>query len=140
MRQTPTLGEVMTVASHTIATDDSISVAKNSMAKHGIKHLPVVTDGHFVGLVTDRDIKLAQAVAADKTFHDTAKVRDVLIPNPYTAPRATALDQVLMTMVDRGIGSVIVVEDGRLLGIFTRSDACRLLRELLRSHTDSRAS
>ena len=140
MRQIPTLGEVMTVASHTIGLDDSIRVAKSNMAKHGIKHLPVITDGHFTGVVTDRDIKLAQAVSLDKNFHNTAKVRDALTPDPYAVPRSTPLDQALTTMVDRGIGSVIVVEDGKPLGIFTRTDACRFLKKLLRSHADSQVS
>jgi CBS domain-containing protein len=34
-------------------------------------------------------------------------------------------------MVDKHIGSALIVEDGKLLGIFTAMDACRVLAESL---------
>jgi len=43
------------------------------------------------------------------------------------------LDHVLMEMADRHIGSVLVVREKRLAGIFTVTDACRRFGEFLRA-------
>ena len=43
------------------------------------------------------------------------------------------LDVVLRRMVQANVESALVVKEGRLVGIFTRTDACRCFGELLRS-------
>ena len=43
----------------------------------------------------------------------------------------TRLDQVVIEMAKRRVGSALVVRDGRLAGILTATDVCRLYGELL---------
>ena len=126
-----TVGEEMTDSVQAINSATSIATIKGLMAEFATNHLPVVDDGHIVGLVTDRDLKLAQAVSSDPNFHNSATARDVLVA-PYVTAPDTPLDDVLTVMLQRRIGSAIVVEHGVLLGIFTRSDACRVLVRILR--------
>jgi len=122
----------MTSAPVSITVDDSVRHAKSLMAELQIKHLPVLdAENSVVGIVTDRDIKMHQAVSRDPTFHETAVVASVLRANPYSVPPDTPPGKVLRHMVDNHFGSALVVEDGKLVGIFTSMDACRVLAEYL---------
>ena len=126
------ISEIMISAPISIAPGESVRVAKRRMAEHSIRHLPVVDEnGTLIGILTDRDIKLRQAVSDDPAFHDTASAGAVAVADPYTVAPDTPAGKVLRVMVDRHIGSALVVEDGMLLGIFTSMDACRVLADYI---------
>ena len=52
-------------------------------------------------------------------------VRQVMEPNPITVPPGCPIGEVLDLMNAERIGSVLVADDGRLLGIFTERDLLR---------------
>jgi len=124
------ISDIMTSAPISIAPGEPVRVAKRRMAEHSIKHLPVVDEnGILLGILTDRDLKMRQAVSDDPAFHDTVTAGTVAVTDPYTVAPDTPAGKVLRVMVDQHIGSALVVEDGMLLGIFTSMDACRVLAE-----------
>lgn len=126
------ISDIMTSLPTSVTVNDSVRNAKRVMAELQIRHLPVVdAENSLVGIVTDRDIKMHQAISGDPTFHETAVVASVLKANPYAVPPATPARDVVRYMVDNHIGSALIVEDGKLLGIFTAMDACRVLAECL---------
>lgn len=126
------ISEIMTRNPITVTTDDLVRNAKRVMAEHAIKHLPVVgEDGSVLGIVTDRDIKLQQAISEDPGFHTTAPVLAVALKDPYCVAPDTPARQVVRYLADNRIGSALIVDDGMLIGIFTSTDACRVLAELL---------
>ena len=49
--------------------------------------------------------------------------------------RDTPLDQVVTEMAERRIGSALITHHDKLVGIFTVTDACRVLAEILRSQS-----
>jgi len=125
MHSATPIAELMTGAPYCIDANDTVQNAKNMMARHAIRHLPVLDEGDLVGIVSDRDVKLAQAVSADPDFHGSARIADVYRASPYTVSPGTPAHEVLATMAERGIGSALIAEEGRVLGIFTTIDACR---------------
>lgn len=134
MRHTPTIGEVMTIQPLNVSPQDKISVAKQLMMKHSIKHLPVVRDSRVIGVLTDRDIKLRQAVSHSEDFHASTLVESVYVSTPYMVASTTPLVDALSVMTNKSIGSAIVVDDNQqLLGIFTNMDACRVLLDVLQN-------
>ncbi|HQJ10214.1 MAG TPA: CBS domain-containing protein, partial [Deltaproteobacteria bacterium] len=64
----------------TIGKDEGIRDALAIMKKHSIRHLPVVEEGLFIGLVTSGDLK--QAILA--SMLERLKVGDIMIQNPFT--------------------------------------------------------
>jgi len=52
-------------------------------------------------------------------------VRQVMEPNPVVVPPSAPIQEVVTLMHDRRIGSVLVAEDARLVGIFTERDLLR---------------
>jgi CBS domain-containing protein len=59
------------------------------------------------------------------------RVRHLLLPDPYVVEMTTPLAAVAREMAVRHIGSAIVLRHGRLAGVFSTVDACRLLGEFL---------
>jgi len=114
----------------TIERTASLADAHRVMRQYQIRHLPVVEQGNLVGVVTQRDLHLLESVG--EPHAETSKVDEAMIEHPFIVTSDTALDEVLDIMADHKYGSVIVMGHAGVEGIFTATDACRVLADLLR--------
>ena len=64
-------------------------------------------------------------------------VSEAMSPDPYTVSPDTLLDDVVATMAAKKYGSAVVMQNHKVVGIFTTVDACRAFAELL--HTRLRS-
>jgi acetoin utilization protein AcuB len=116
----------------TIAPDAPLGAALTVMRAREIRHLPVVElDGRLVGILTDRDLRqavLARCHALREADRDL-QVQDVMTCGVVTVEPDAAVARAAALMYERRIGSVPVVEGGRLAGIVTERD---LLRAVIR--------
>jgi CBS domain-containing protein len=120
---------VMTVDPIVVEADYPIVVAERAMSDYGIRHLPVVEKGRFVGLVSQRDL----IGAAD---HDLL-VRDVMVDQcAVTRPDARACEaaRALLTLK---VGCLPVLADGKLIGIVTDTDFVRVAYAMLSAVSSS---
>jgi acetoin utilization protein AcuB len=127
----PIIQKYMTTLPHTIGSDQSIAKAASLMSEHKIRHLPVLRGGRLMGVLSDRDIKLIESfrdVDATKT-----KVEEAMTEQPYTVDPETPLDVVVRTMADKKFGSAVIMQNQKVVGIFTTVDACQALAELLQT-------
>ena len=131
MSKKPTIDEVMTVLPYTIEGEAPVEEAKKTMAQYGIRHLPVTVHGELYGMLSDRDLKLAQSVNTDADFALMTKVQDICQVEVYVVDRETPLQEVLEYMSDQHIGSALIEDAGILCGIFTATDACRAFAQYL---------
>lgn len=132
MDHIPALAVTMTPFPYAVDVGDSLRRARALMIEHRVRHLPVL-DGHtLVGVLTDRDLKRGLDPAVGLPSIDELFVRDVYTPEPYAVDSSTPLDAVLEHMVAHHLGSALVTKHGRLVGIFTATDACRAYCEHLR--------
>lgn len=113
----------------TVEVFDSIGLARRMMAKHRVNQLPVLDDGKLAGIVTDRDIRDAYptSMVIDRTkeidrFAESYTVEEVMTYNVLTVKPATPLLTAVKLLRRHRIGSLPVVEKGKLVGIITRSD------------------
>jgi acetoin utilization protein AcuB len=120
-----TIGEVMTPQPYTIGCDQTLETAHAMMRAHGIRHLPVLERGEIVGVLTQRDLYFLETIKGVDVATD--KVNDAMTQDSYTVSPETPLDEVASTMAERRLGCAVVVERGRVVGIFTATDALRLL-------------
>jgi acetoin utilization protein AcuB len=136
--QIPKTGELMTAAPKTIGEDMNIATAKQLMTHYNIRHLPVLQAGRLVGILSDRDIKVAESFRGPGEL----TVQEVMTPNPYIVDEDEPIDQVLMTMADRKLGSVLVchARSNNVVGIFTDTDALRFCGQLLQRASSHRAA
>lgn len=100
------------------------------MAGSGVRHLPVVGEGKIVGIISDRDLRLYSGLSDAEKYQVCAG--DIMSPDPLTVSTNTPLEEVAFLMSERKVGSVIVVEEDQLYGIFTATDALNALVEIIR--------
>ena len=114
----------------TIERTASLADAHRVMRQYQIRHLPVIEQGNLVGVVTQRDLNLFEAV--DETDVESSRVDEAMTVHPFIVTSDAALDEVLDIMADHKYSSVIVMGHAGVEGIFTAADACRVFAEMLR--------
>ena len=124
-----TVGKYMTPNPIAIEKKTKLEDAQRLMREHGIRHLPVVEEGRLVGILSDRDINLSRSLRA--VDHEVTEVGDAMTRNPVTYASTTPLRDVARLMAQFRCGSTLIVDSGRLVGIFTTVDALRALAELV---------
>ena len=129
MKSIPTVQKYMTYIPKSIGHDRPLKLAMDEMREHNIRHLPVLKGGKLVGILTDRDIKLV--LGFQDADPNEILVDEAYTPNPYQTTPQTPLDQVTAEMAEHKYGCALVVDNHKLVGIFTETDALTALSELL---------
>ena len=117
----------------TIHPEASFFEARSLIHDKGIRHLPVVDkENRLVGIVTESDIREAGpsdvAMLSVKELTGllgTIKVSELMIPREkvITITPDTLIEEAIQLMHDNKIGCLPVVDEGKLYGIFTETDA-----------------
>lgn len=137
MERMPRVSDWMSAVVHTIGHDIPASKARTIMLNHDIRHLPVLKEGKLVGLISDRDIRVAECIRGPSEL----AVGDIMVPDPFVVGPDAPIDDVLDHMLAHKFGSAVIQESsGKLVGIFTTIDAVRALKELLRRQCSGRAA
>ena len=92
-----------------------------------VRAVLVCDDGVLVGVVTRKTL-VREVVAAGRDPRAT-ELREIAEPPHFTLDAATPLDDAFRTLEDRDLERVPVTEDGRLVGILSRSVLQRRLAE-----------
>jgi CBS domain-containing protein len=110
------------------------------MHRARVRHLPVLRgDGTLIGVITDRDLRhhlfsppVYQAIGTSPidTLLEAARVSEIMSAPAVTVESSQDIVDAARVMLKDKIGSLPVVEDGRLVGIITETD---LLREICRA-------
>ncbi|WP_018936282.1 CBS domain-containing protein [Thioalkalivibrio sp. ALJ24] len=131
MSQNLAVEEFTTPDPVTASEEAGVEELRALMEQHGVRHVPVLRGNSVVGVVSERDVRIVLGLPVE----DIRQVRasDLMAADPLTVTAATPLDQVAHAMSESKVGSAIVNdEEGRLLGIFTASDALNALIEVVR--------
>jgi acetoin utilization protein AcuB len=114
--------EIMSSPVVTVDAEASLSSAYAVMRDRDIRHLPVVREGRLVGVVTDRDLRLATSALHPHPFSSDARVAEVMVADPVTTGPLEPVEEAARLMRARKIGSLPVVDGERLAGIVTGPD------------------
>jgi len=109
------------------------------MEEDRINQLAIVEDGRLVGIVTDRDLRDAFPSVLDVLRADASRNRKmlsspeevsvemVMSANPLTLGPDDSLVDAVRLLRREHIGALPIVEERRLVGMLTRSDALEAL-------------
>ena len=127
----PAVAKYMTASPHSIGQEQTLSAAHKVMRDHACRHLPVMHGGQLVGIVTERDLHLVESLK--DVDPEKVLVEDAMSTSVYSVPPEAPLDEVVSEMAARKYGSAVVMQNGKVVGIFTTVDACQALAELLQT-------
>ena len=134
MRHIPQIKSMMTPFPYFVEVNDPLRNARETMNTHDIRHLPVMENHKLVGIITEHQITVRLGADYGCPSVDKLRVKDVFMEKAYTVELTEPLDNVLLHMARSHIGSVIVMKQGRLAGLYTVTDACKHFGEFLRDH------
>ena len=125
----PTIQKYMTTLPYSIEAHENIVTAVDTMKKFNIRHLPVMRNGLLIGIISDRDVKLAESIQGLDL--NQLLISDVCTEKPYAVSPDAPLKEVVKTMALKHYGSALIVSNGKLVGIFTTVDVCRALADII---------
>jgi acetoin utilization protein AcuB len=124
----------MTEAPHAIGHDQTLKLAHERMQQWGIRHLAVLDGGVLVGVLSERDFALLQAISPKSV--EEATVEEAMSTEPYVVEPSASLESVTAHMVEHQSACAVVMDRHKVLGVFTPLDALGLLSSLLRETRD----
>ncbi len=105
---------------------DTLKIALQLFNTHHIRGAPVIEGDHLFGIVTMSDV--AKAVERDISM-DTP-ISTIMTPDVVIAPSSVQLFEVIRSFKERDIGRLIVMDEGRPVGILTQSDIIKVFPSL----------
>lgn len=106
--------------------DMTIAYAMKTLLQKRIHGAPVIENGELAGIVTLTDI----VTSIDRGLTVENLVREMMVKDVITIPADRRLYEVVRQFKERGIGRVIVLEEGKPVGILTHSDILRVFPAL----------
>lgn len=127
----PPISKYMSTSPHTIGADQTMAHAHAVMRKERIRHLPVLSAQKLVGIVSEGDLHMVE------TLHDVdpanVRVDEAMTQEVYVVTPDAPLDEVVQEMARHKYGSAIVVDNHKVVGVFTTVDACQAFADMLRA-------
>jgi acetoin utilization protein AcuB len=99
------------------------------MLEHRVRHLPVLSGGQIAGVLSERDLLLVESLPGVNPTE--VRVEEAMVQNVFTVGPDAPLAEVIEEMVARKLGSAVVMEGDRVVGMFTTIDALGALHRLL---------
>jgi len=109
------VGRWMSASPVTATPNEKLSSVRDRMHGGGFRAMPVLADGHLVGMITDRELHKFIGEL------DRAEVKDAMV-EPITVTPTTSTHEAARVLRERMIAALPVVEDGRLTGMISADD------------------
>jgi CBS domain-containing protein/nucleotide-binding universal stress UspA family protein len=123
-----TVRQLMRAPAIAISSTDTLARAQSLMREAGVHQLPVVDADALVAIVSRRDIE------PHASYLERTKVDAVMTHGPVTVTSTDPATRAANLLVEQNVNSLPVVDDGRLVGIISKTDLLRYMTELL-GHT-----
>ena len=128
--------EIMTSDPVVVDASAPLRSALRALRALDVRHLPVVDNGQLVGMLSDRDLRLADQPPIEDDEDENPldrPVAEIMSGDVISVAPEDELSALVDLMVEHKVGAVPVVEDhsGDVVGIVSYIDVLRAARELL---------
>lgn len=113
--------DIMSTNVHTLSLDITVEEAARLMRRYGHEGFPVVEEERLIGILTRSDV--------DRALHHgrgNVPIRSILYTGPVHVSPDASVDEVREVMLEHGLGQVPVVDQGRFVGLVTRTDLIKV--------------
>ncbi|SDK09535.1 CBS domain-containing protein [Natronincola ferrireducens] len=139
-----TAKDIMTKDVITIKEDNSIYDAIETLISLNINCLPVLNnEGILTGIVTETDLVYVDKKLNESSYYAYSKlhvpidsrnlnknsnrfkdltIKDVMTKKPRTVKEDTSLDKIIDIIINKGLKTIPVVKDSKVIGIITRKN------------------
>jgi acetoin utilization protein AcuB len=119
------VADLMTTNPVSVGPSATLQAAQEAMQLGRFRQLPVVDNGSVIGIVTDRDLRqyLGQL--------NHIRVDAVMSTNLFSVQPSTPVEQAAHMLVTNKVGSLPVLDNGKLVGIIAASDLLQALVAIL---------
>lgn len=143
-----TVAEIMTREPYTLGPEDSLTTARQLLAEHRIRHIPIVSaEGSLIGLVSQRDV----LAAGDSTLvnrkgpgsgENYVALSAIMNSPVQTTDESASLRGAALHLLKNKLGCLPVTRRGKLVGIITDTDfvsiAINLMEQLEAAEPEER--
>jgi acetoin utilization protein AcuB len=123
------ISDIMKTNVVSISSSTSLAEARRIMDAHNIRRLPVIDHMKLVGIVTKDDLdKMGPSQLTTFRVNELVymlnkiTVKDVMHTDVVTVPPETTMEEAVAIAQSRRIGSLVVSENDRVIGIATTND------------------
>jgi CBS domain-containing protein len=122
--------DLMSNALEVVSPETRLHDVLKIMNRAGYRHLPVVSGEKLVGIITDRDLRLAVnspvvqegADLERETVLDGVQVGECMTPDPQCVSSETPAREVADLLSLNKFGAMPVVDEGKLVGMISYID------------------
>ncbi|MGC9383751.1 MAG: CBS domain-containing protein, partial [Kosmotogaceae bacterium] len=115
-----TAEDIMSAPVRTVLNEMPVREASKIMENTGHSGLPVIKNNKVVGVITLKDVQKAM-----KHELKEKKVEEFMNTKLVTVKKSDSVNKALQKMVENDVGRVLVLDEGILSGIITRTDIMR---------------
>ncbi|MEM3833636.1 MAG: CBS domain-containing protein [Thermoprotei archaeon] len=131
------VNDIMTKNPITTTSNATVGEALSTMLKKGFRRLPVIEEGKLVGIFTGMGLLRYLKGSGIYTLVKSGNINDLLsikidalmVKNPITITPDKTTTEAAKIMIEKGVGSLPVIEDGILKGILTERDFLKMLAQ-----------
>ena len=120
------VSDLMSFPVFTLSSDNTMQKAANMLREKGYTGIPVVDDGKLVGILSRRDFKKLR-----KDSQMDAPIKAFMSVNVMSVGPDKSIMKAAKLIVKYDIGRLPVVQNGKVIGIITRSDVMLYFYDLL---------
>jgi CBS domain-containing protein len=124
------VNDLMSDTLEVVSPDAHLHDVLTTMNRAGYRHLPVVENDILVGIITDRDVRLAvnspvvdaKVALVRESVLDGVRVDECMTPDPQCVSSNTPLHEVADLLSLNKFGAMPVVDEGKLVGMISYID------------------
>jgi CBS domain-containing protein len=124
--------KIMTKAPQVIDANRSVGAVLSLFREHGVSHVPVMDEGKLVGIVSIQDVieqvfqprqrQTLGEIVGEKVPVLSIPAKGIMAKPVLTVQPEASLKEAEKTMHDHDVSCLVVLSDGRLVGIVTKLD------------------
>lgn len=121
-----------------VTSNQPIAEVEQLMRQHRIRRVPVMDEGRLVGIISREDLFRAMPSIFDPSISPEhleqagrLTAATIMTPSPITVDPATPLEEAALLMRTHKFGSLMVVQNGQVVGIITETNIFDAFLEIL---------
>ena len=113
----------------TIETDKNSADAAKIISDNDISFLVIMSDGLPIGVLSEKDF--VRKISAENKLASDVPISEIMSYKFRWVEPTTSIEDAIQKMLNNNIRRLLVLDDGKLIGVITQTDLVEYLRDQL---------